>query len=198
MKYYRAKAVVTTISVFILSIFLTTLTSCGSPLKIQGYDCPEANQLRAGITLQCAGKTIQGVMIPADTPACSTSGETYCLASEAFKATDTSILLADNIKKDAQVLGVVGTLVPKIIGGNKRVCNADGDTGCIPIKPIVAVSTAGLADLIVKGEVAGGVKGTGVPKTPDSCFAIAQVGCLTSAETPALNQTRLAECLLSN
>ena len=63
---------------------LITLAYCGTA-QVEGYDCPDASQLKAGVSLRCGGSEIVGTLEASPAlKACAAPGEVeeFCVGVE--------------------------------------------------------------------------------------------------------------------
>lgn len=174
---------------------LITLAYCGTA-KVEGYDCPDASQLKAGVSLRCGGSEIVGTLdAAAALKACTIAGETECVSTGGFRAVAAAELLPEVIKAGASIGGVAGSYEAPAPAKAPESCTFDGEHDCVVSKPFAALSVEGIAVKIVAGQIVGGVSGIGVLNPPALCERNSQVGCLANADFPVIAAERLATCL---
>ncbi len=107
---------------------------------------------------------------------CKTDGETGCKTTETFKAANSSVAVAANIKAGVTIGGVPGGLTE---------CSSDGAIGCITTASFKAVDMTN----VVVGNIKTSVNLAGVVGTFNGdflpCTVDGQIGCITTASYKA-------------
>jgi hypothetical protein len=173
------------------AVGLLLLAACGSS-KIEGYDCPSADDLAEGVSVQCGSAVVVGTRAPAATsslPACADGIASECRVTGAFRAVRDDALTSDNIKSGVTIGGVTGTLT----GGMP--CSFEAQDQCVVGSPYVAADGSTLASRLAVGEQVGDIKGLATVPALALCSANGEQGCKTHAGYVAVESVKAIQCL---
>jgi len=140
--------------------------------------CPAPEKVLAGVDYFCPdGTRHKGVYLSGSMADCKADGDTGCIATSRFRATDVELAVPGVIKAGITLAGVAGTLTSQGPGE----CAKDGEVGCASTALFPAVEKHRLAPGVLKSGVSlAGVKG----EYPSASFPLA--GASSTADLTSL------------
>jgi len=165
-----------------------------------GTGCVATATYTAALTTGLAAKVVSGntvAGVPGSATAeshsnCAADGEAGCVVvGPAFKAADTSVAVAGNIKSGVTIGGALGTFGPA--------CNADGGVSClVDGTSYKAAKLSNFTGADVKsGVTIAGVGGSATLEGHSDCAADGGTGCVATATYTAALTTGLGDKVLS-